>query len=72
MTIEGLKQEFKHKGWINPGYHCVISPDGKITQLLDESKASNGVKGYNSVSINIAYIGGIDRAYKPIEVFCRV
>lgn len=72
MTIEGLKQEFKHKGWIIPGYHYVISPDDKITQLLDESKVSNGVKGYNSVSINIAYIGGIDRAYKPIEVFCRV
>ena len=72
MTIEDLKQEFKHKGWITPGYHYVISPDGKIIQLLDESKVSNGVKGYNSVSINIAYIGGIDRVYKPIEVFCRV
>lgn len=67
MTIEGLKQEFKRKGWINPGYHYVISPDGKITQLLDEDKVSNGVKGFNSVSINVAYIGGIDRTGKPID-----
>ena len=67
MTIEGLKQEFKRKGWINPGYHYVISPDGKITQLLDEDKVSNGVRGFNSVSINVAYIGGIDVNGKPTD-----
>lgn len=67
QTIEGLKQEFKRKGWANPGYHYVISPDGKITQLLDEDKVSNGVKGFNSISINVAYIGGIDANGKPID-----
>lgn len=67
QTIEGLKQEFKRKGWVNPGYHYVISPDGKITQLLDEENVSNGVKGFNSVSINVAYIGGIDVNGKPID-----
>ncbi len=67
MTIEGLKQEFKRKGWVNPGYHYVISLDGKIIQLLDENEVSNGVKGFNSVSINVAYIGGIDRTGKPID-----
>ena len=67
MTIEGLKQEFRRKGWVNPGYHYVVSPDGKITQLLDEEKVSNGVKGFNSVSINVAYIGGIDTNGKPTD-----
>ena len=67
QTIEGLKQEFKRKGWINPGYHYVVSPDGKITQLLDEDKVSNGVRGFNSVSINVAYIGGIDVNGKPTD-----
>lgn len=67
MTIEGLKQEFKRKGWVNPGYHYVVIPDGKISQLLDEDKVSNGVKGFNSVSINVAYIGGIDTNGKPID-----
>ena len=43
----------------NPGYHYVVAPDGKITQLLDEEKISNGVKGFNSVTVNVAYIGGI-------------
>jgi N-acetylmuramoyl-L-alanine amidase len=67
MTIEGLKQEFKRKGWVNPGYHYVVSPDGKIGQLLDEEKVSNGVRGYNSETINVAYIGGIDTNGKPID-----
>ena len=47
MTIEGLKQEFRRKGWVNPGYHYVVSADGTITQLLPEDKISNGVKGYS-------------------------
>ena len=60
QTIADLQAEFKRKGWKNPGYHYVIALGGKITQLLDEEKISNGVKGFNSVSVNVAYIGGID------------
>lgn len=44
-----------------PGYHYAIMPNGTIHQLLDENKVSNGVKGYNSVSINVAYIGGVEK-----------
>lgn len=66
-TIDGLRLEFKRKGWKNPGYHYVVEPDGKIHQLLDDEGVSNGVKGFNSVSINVAYIGGIDLAGKPVD-----
>ena len=65
QTIEDLKAEFKAKGWKNPGYHYVVAPGGEIHSLLDVSEISNGVKGYNSVSINVAYIGGIDENGKP-------
>lgn len=57
---KSLRQEFKNKGWINPGYHWVIFPDGKIIQMLDEAKVANGVKGYNQNSIHVAWVGGID------------
>lgn len=60
QTLKDLLNEFKRKGWNNPGYHYVVFPNGKIEQLLDESKVSNGVQGYNSTSINVAYVGGID------------
>lgn len=67
QSIEDLRAEFRRKGWKNPGYHFVVKPDGGIVQMLDEEKVSNGVKGYNSVSINVAYIGGIDAQGKATD-----
>ncbi len=67
MTVKGLEMEFKRKGWKNPGYHYVVSTDGVVHQMLDDAKVSNGVKGYNSVSVNVAYIGGIDAQGKAVD-----
>ncbi|MBR1787621.1 MAG: N-acetylmuramoyl-L-alanine amidase [Bacteroidaceae bacterium] len=58
-TDEDLRTEFRRKGWKNPGYHYVVLADGRAVQLLEEAKVSNGVKGYNSTSINVAYTGGV-------------
>lgn len=58
-SIPDLLEIFKARGFKAPGYHYVISADGKVHQLLDEEKVSNGVKGFNSISINVAYIGGV-------------
>lgn len=60
-TDEKLVNEFKRKGWRNPGYHYVIRPDGTIFRMLPESQISNGVSGYNSTAINIAYVGGVTK-----------
>jgi N-acetylmuramoyl-L-alanine amidase len=60
-SVESLKNEFKSKGWRNPGYHWVIFPNGKIVKLLDEEKVANGVKDYNAHSIHVAWVGGVDR-----------
>ena len=59
--------EFKRKGWKNPGYHYVITSDGVVHQLLNIELVSNGVQGYNSTAINVAYVGGIDATGKPID-----
>ncbi len=60
-TVESITNEFKRRGWNKPGYHYLISANGAVTQLLNEQEISNGVKGYNTTAINIAYIGGIDQ-----------
>lgn len=65
--VKELLAEFKAKGWKNPGYHKVVTEDGVVHQLLDISKVSNGVQGYNSTAINVAYMGGIDSHGKPID-----
>ena len=60
-TVESIKNEFKRKGWKAPGYHYLVDVDGNIHQLLREESVSNGVYGYNSSAINVAYIGGITK-----------
>ena len=67
QTVADLQAEFKHKGWKNPGYHYVIQADGTVKQLLGEQFVSNGVKGYNSTSVNVAYMGGIDADGKAVD-----
>lgn len=64
-TVESLKKEFRDKGWKNPGYHWVIFPDGKVVQMLDEAKVANGVKNYNSHSVHVAWVGGIEYKEYP-------
>lgn len=67
QRVADLLAEFKRKGWKNPGYHYVVQADGTVTQLLGEDKVSNGVKGYNSTSVNVAYMGGVDESLKPVD-----
>lgn len=67
QTIDDLKEEFRRKGWQHPGYHYVIDINGGVHQLLAIEEISNGVQGYNSTAINIAYIGGIDSHGKPVD-----
>lgn len=45
-------------GWKNVGYHYLIDKDGHIHQLANETQVTNGVRGYNSNSIHVSYIGG--------------
>ena len=66
-TVQQILKEFTQRGWRIPGYHYIVDPKGMLTQLVAEDRISNGVKGYNAESINVAYIGGIDANNKPID-----
>lgn len=54
-------------GWKSPGYHVIVEPDGTAHELLPIEEVSNGVKGFNSISIHISYIGGVDSNGKPLD-----
>ena len=60
--VESIKRYWKSKGWKSVGYHRIIAEDGEVFQLAPYEQLTNGVKGYNSTSIHICYIGGVDRA----------
>jgi N-acetylmuramoyl-L-alanine amidase len=65
-TVENIQKYWREiLGWQMPGYHFIIKPNGEIAHLLDIEKVSNGVKGFNSETINISYIGGVDAKNNP-------
>ena len=59
--VESIKRHWKSIGWKSPGYHRIIAEDGEVFQLAPYDQVTNGVKYYNSTSIHICYIGGVDR-----------
>lgn len=61
-NVESIKRFWRESmGWKSPGYHRIVDLSGNINKLADFEQTTNGVKGYNSTSIHIAYIGGVDR-----------
>ena len=53
--------------WKSVGYHYLINADGSVEQLAKEYEITNGVAGFNSVSIHISYKGGIDKLGNPMD-----
>src|SRR5688500_7207436 len=64
--IENIQRFWeKEKGWSTDGYHAIIDTAGTIYMLADLDEVVNGVKWYNSTTVNVAYIGGIDKLGRP-------
>ena len=67
-TVKGIKNYWKNNlGWKSPGYHIIVKPNGEWSYLLNFNSVSNGVRGKNSISINVSYIGGIDSNGKALD-----
>ena len=60
------------RGWSKPGYTDIILLDGTIQNLtpfnqddeVEGFEVTNGVRGINSISRHICYIGGMDKQNK--------
>ena len=67
-TVAAIQRYWKDSlGWKSPGYHLLIETNGTIHHLLPFDSIANGVKGFNSVSVHISYIGGITKEGKPVD-----
>lgn len=59
---------FTSRGWKHPGYRQITHLDGKITVLreydhddfIQNYEITNGAKGWNTRTIHISYIGGVN------------
>lgn len=65
-TAADIRGWHKAMGWADIGYHWVVRIDGTVEPGRDELAIGSHVKGYNSHSIGIVYVGGIDKVnFKP-------
>ena len=55
----------EERGWSDVGYHWLVTLDGSIEKGRDESISGAHAKGYNSKSIGVAYVGGVDVDMEP-------
>lgn len=74
LTEDNLNNIWRSYGWRNPGYHAVINLQGDIIwqgdiecKGLKPSNWRNGVRGFNTRSIHLSYVGGIDKKGKPLD-----
>jgi len=57
------------QGWLMIGYHFVIRRDGTIEKGRDVDAIGSHVAGYNSTSVGISLVGGVDANGKPEDNF---
>ena len=61
QKTESILDYWKRKlGWKTVGYHKLVNADGTIETLQPDELPTNGVRGFNKVSINICYKGGFN------------
>lgn len=65
FTINDIDKWHRARGWNGIGYHYVVYLDGSVHKGRDESAVGAHVQGYNSSSLGICYIGGVDANGKP-------
>jgi N-acetylmuramoyl-L-alanine amidase len=53
------------QGWNDIGYHFVIGIDGEVERGRPEETPGSHVKGFNTGSIGVVYVGGLDRQALP-------
>lgn len=67
-TLESIKNYWRNVlKWKSNGYHFIIEANGKINNITPIESIANGVAGYNSNSIHISYIGGVDNKNNPVD-----
>ena len=66
--VQAIKDYWKNVNkWNTVCYHYLIEYDGTVNNLLPVEQVSNGVQGHNSESINVCYIGSVDKAGKVTD-----
>ena len=61
VTLKDVDRWHRQLGWNGCGYHYLITLDGRIHPARPLYQAGAHCRGYNTHSIGIAYVGGVER-----------
>lgn len=59
-TVEQIRKEHLAQGWSDIGYHYVIDLQGRVHLGRDVDISGSHVSGYNTYSIGVVYVGGLE------------
>lgn len=60
VSVEEIDQWHRDRGWSGIGYHFVVHLDGAVANGRPIARVGAHVKGHNSNSIGVVYVGGVD------------
>lgn len=69
IGVKEIRQMHLQRGFKDIGYNRVIRRSGEWEQGRDDDEIGAHVEGYNSVSIGICLVGGVDKKIQPEDNF---
>lgn len=69
IGVREIRQWHVQKGWLDVGYHFVIRRNGTVEDGRPHDVIGSHVKDYNSRSLGICLVGGIDDKGAPENNF---
>lgn len=69
IGVREIRQWHVQQGWLDVGYHFVIRRNGTVEDGRPHDVIGSHVKDYNSRSLGICLVGGIDAKGKPEKNF---
>lgn len=67
LCVADIRKMHKKNGWADIGYHYVVNLEGIVENGRHVDLVGAHVKGYNSNSIGVVYVGGLDKNGKAAD-----
>ncbi|MGW8706069.1 N-acetylmuramoyl-L-alanine amidase [Brevundimonas sp. NPDC055814] len=69
IGVKEIRAMHLQRGFRDVGYHYVIRRDGRIDKGRPDNVAGAHVSGFNSISLGVCLVGGVDAKGKPEDNF---
>lgn len=67
VSLQDVDRWHRERGFDGIGYHYLVGLDGSVYQGRPESRPGAHCRGYNSHSLGVCYVGGLDKDGRPAD-----